>query len=73
VVQNTAAHVGVKGVPNGMKGIFEGLLQKNRKSYKLLFSMAGMTETSAANHGFKNFNKWHFTSKSNLKLLFFNF
>ena len=33
-----------------MKGLFEGLLQKNRKSYKLLFSMAGMTETSAANH-----------------------
>jgi hypothetical protein len=57
-----------------MKGLFEGLLQKNSKSYKLLFSMAGMTETSAANQMiFKNFNKWHFTSKSNLKPVFLNF
>jgi hypothetical protein len=33
-----------------MKGVFEGLLQKNGESYKLLSSMAGMTETSAARH-----------------------
>jgi hypothetical protein len=33
-----------------MKGLFEGLLQKNRKSYKLIFGMTGITETSAANH-----------------------
>ena len=38
----------IKGVPNGMKGVFEGLLQKNGESYKLLSRMAGMTETSAA-------------------------
>ena len=38
----------IKGVPNGMKGVFEGLLQKNGESYKLLSCMAGMTETSAA-------------------------
>ena len=38
----------IKRVPNGMKGVFEGLLQKNGESYKLLSSMAGMTETSAA-------------------------
>ena len=31
-----------------MKGLFEGILQKTSESYKLLFSMAGMTETSAA-------------------------
>ena len=31
-----------------MKGVFEGLLQKNGESYKLLSCMAGMTETSAA-------------------------
>jgi hypothetical protein len=30
----------IKGVPNGMKGVFEGLLQKNGESYKLLSSMA---------------------------------
>jgi hypothetical protein len=35
----------IKGVPNGMKGVFEGLLQKNGKSYKLLFSMAVMILT----------------------------
>jgi hypothetical protein len=33
-----------------MKGLFEGLLQKNRESYKFLFSMTGMTKTSAANN-----------------------
>ena len=38
----------LKGVPNGMIGVFEGLLQKNGESYKLLSCMAGMTETSAA-------------------------
>tara|TARA_B110000881_G_scaffold201993_1_gene201498 strand:- start:179 stop:352 length:174 start_codon:yes stop_codon:yes gene_type:complete len=38
----------IKRVPNGMKGVFEGLLQKNGESYKLLSRMAGMTETSAA-------------------------
>jgi hypothetical protein len=40
----------LKGVPNGMKGVFEGILQKNGKSYKLLSSLVGMTETSAASH-----------------------
>jgi hypothetical protein len=40
----------IKGVPNGMKGVFESLLQKNGESYKLLSSMAVMIETSAANH-----------------------
>jgi hypothetical protein len=33
-----------------MKGVFEGLLQKNGESYKLLSSMAVMIKTSAANH-----------------------
>ena len=33
-----------------MKGLFERILPKTRQSYKLLFSMAEMTETSAANH-----------------------
>jgi hypothetical protein len=33
-----------------MKGVFEGLLQKKSESYKLSFSMTGMTETSAASH-----------------------
>jgi hypothetical protein len=42
--------VNLKGVPNGMKGVFEGLLQRNGDSYKLLSSMAVMIETSAANH-----------------------
>ena len=38
----------IKRVPNGMKGVFEGLLQKNGESYKLLSRMAEVTETSAA-------------------------
>jgi hypothetical protein len=33
-----------------MKGVFEGILQKNGKSYKLLSSMAGMIETTAASN-----------------------
>jgi hypothetical protein len=33
-----------------MKGLFEFFLQKNGESYKILSSMAGMIETSAANH-----------------------
>jgi hypothetical protein len=37
-------------VPNGMKGLFEGILQKMRKSYKLLLSMTEMSKISAANH-----------------------
>jgi hypothetical protein len=40
----------IKGVPNGMKGLFEGLSLKNGKSYKLLSSMTGMIETLAAIH-----------------------
>ena len=42
--------MGIKGVPNGMKGVFECLSQKYGGSYKLLSSMAGMIETSAAIH-----------------------
>jgi hypothetical protein len=38
----------IKGVPDGMKGVFEGLSQKNGESYKLLSRMAGMTKTLAA-------------------------
>jgi hypothetical protein len=33
-----------------MKGLFEGILQKNGESYKLLSNMARMTETSAASN-----------------------
>jgi predicted transcriptional regulator with HTH domain len=33
----------LKGVPNDMKGVFEGLLHKNDERYKLIFSMTGMT------------------------------
>ncbi len=38
----------IKGVPNGIKVVIEGLLQKNGESYKLLSRIAGMTKTSAA-------------------------
>jgi hypothetical protein len=39
-----------KGVPNGMKGVFECLSQKYGGSYKHFYSTAGMIETSAASH-----------------------
>jgi hypothetical protein len=47
-VSNSAC--GLRGVLYGMKGLFEGLLQNNGESYKLLSSMAVMIETSAENH-----------------------
>ena len=40
----------IKGVRNGMKGVFECISQKYGGSYKLLSSIAGMIETSAASH-----------------------
>jgi hypothetical protein len=33
-----------------MKGVFEGILQKNGEGYKLFSSMAVMIKTSAENH-----------------------
>jgi hypothetical protein len=39
-----------KGVPNGMKNVFECLSQKYGGSYKLLSGLTGMIETSAAIH-----------------------